>query len=110
MNVTKTGAKCSQLPTGNSRAEGSPQKDSAEHESYAGAHDSERIAENNVTNANKSRERLLEAILGRDNMNKAFKRVRSNKGTHGIDGMTVDELLQYLKENQFIEIYLLNLI
>ena len=99
MNVTKTGAKCSQLPTGNSRAEGSPQKDSAEHESYAGAHDSERIAENNVTNANKSRERLLEAILGRDNMNKAFKRVRSNKGAHGVDGMTVDELLRYLKEN-----------
>ena len=99
MNVTKTGAKCSQLPSGNSRAEGSPQKDSAEHESYAGAHDPERITENNVTNANVSSEGLLEAILDRDNMNKAFKRVRSNKGAHGVDGMTVDELLQHLKEN-----------
>ena len=99
MNVTKTGAKCSQLSSGNSRVEGSPQKDSAEHESYAGAHDPERITENNVTNANMSSERLLEAILDRDNMNKAFKRVRSNKGAHGVDGMTVDELLQHLKEN-----------
>ncbi len=31
-------------------------------------------------------------------MNKAYKRVKSNKGSHGIDGMTVDELLQFLKE------------
>jgi RNA-directed DNA polymerase len=42
---------------------------------------------------------LLEKILDRDNMNKAFKRVKSNKGSHGIDGMTVDELLPFLKEN-----------
>jgi len=32
-------------------------------------------------------------------MNKAFKRVRSNKGAHGVDGITVDELLRHLKEN-----------
>ncbi|WP_235550992.1 hypothetical protein [Paenibacillus sp. Soil787] len=37
--------------------------------------------------------------MSRDNMNQAFKRVKANKGTHGIDGMKVDELLQYLKEN-----------
>jgi group II intron reverse transcriptase/maturase len=42
---------------------------------------------------------LLEKILSKDNMNKAFKRVKSNKGASGIDDMTVDELLQYLKEN-----------
>lgn len=41
---------------------------------------------------------LLEKILAPDNMNRAFKKVRSNKGSHGIDGMTVDELLPYLKE------------
>ena len=34
----------------------------------------------------------------RNNMNKAYKRVKANKrGSHGIDGMTVDELLQFLK-------------
>ena len=42
---------------------------------------------------------LLEKILSRDNMNLAFKRVKANKGASGIDDMTVDELLQYLKEN-----------
>jgi group II intron reverse transcriptase/maturase len=42
---------------------------------------------------------LLEKILHRDNLNLAFKRVKANKGSHGIDGMTVTELLQYLKEN-----------
>lgn len=42
---------------------------------------------------------LLEKILHRDNMNEAFKRVVKNKGSHGIDGLTTDELLSYLKEN-----------
>ena len=42
---------------------------------------------------------LLEKILSSDNMNLAFKRVKANKGASGIDDMTVDELLQYLKEN-----------
>ncbi len=42
---------------------------------------------------------LLERILSRNNLNNAYKRVKANKGSHGIDGMTVDELLQYLKEH-----------
>ena len=42
---------------------------------------------------------LMEKILAKDNMNQAYKQVVRNKGKHGIDGMTVDELLPYLKEN-----------
>ena len=42
---------------------------------------------------------ILEKILSRDSMNLAYKRVKANKGASGIDNMTVDELLQYLKEN-----------
>lgn len=42
---------------------------------------------------------LLEEILDPDNMNKAFKKVKSSKGSHGTDGMTVDELLPFLKEH-----------
>lgn len=99
MNVTKTEAKCSQLPTDERQKEGSPQKNSAEHEGYAGVHSSVRITENNITNADQSKERLLEEIIDRDNMNNAFKRVKSNKGAPGVDGIGVDELLQYLKEN-----------
>ena len=50
-------------------------------------------------NANGYGNDLLEKIISRDNLNNAYRRVKANKGSHGIDGMTVDELLQYLKEN-----------
>jgi RNA-directed DNA polymerase len=95
MNGTETGEKYSQLPTKG----GSTQKNSAEHEGYAGAYNPVRITENNTTDVNESKEGLLERIVSRDNLNEAFKRVKANKGSHGIDGMGVDELLQYLKEN-----------
>ena len=44
-------------------------------------------------------ESLLERILHRDNLNAAFKRVRQNGGAAGVDGMTVDQMLPYLKEH-----------
>ena len=40
---------------------------------------------------------LLEAILDRDNLNEACKRVRSNGGAAGVDGMSVYELEEWLK-------------
>ncbi|EGD50359.1 RNA-directed DNA polymerase (Reverse transcriptase) [Thermoanaerobacter ethanolicus JW 200] len=42
---------------------------------------------------------MLEMIVERRNMEAAYKRVVANKGSHGVDGMEVDELLPYLKEN-----------
>lgn len=36
---------------------------------------------------------LLEKILNKDNMNTAYKKVFSNKGAGGVDGVTVEELL-----------------
>ena len=44
-------------------------------------------------------ENLLDRIVHRDNMNEAVKRVIKNKGSHGIDGMQVDELRPYLMEH-----------
>ena len=44
-------------------------------------------------------ENLLEKIVDKRNFFDAYKRVVANKGSHGIDGMSVDELLPYLKEN-----------
>ncbi len=44
--------------------------------------------------------RLLEAMLYKDNFNRAYKRVKANKGAPGIDGMTIEEALPYLKEHQ----------
>jgi len=41
-----------------------------------------------------------ELVLNRDNLNQAYLRVYRNKGSQGIDGMTVYELLDYLKENK----------
>ena len=43
--------------------------------------------------------KIMEAICDRENLNKAYKNVLKNKGTAGIDGMTVDQLLPYLKEH-----------
>ena len=45
-------------------------------------------------------ENLLEAILDRNNLNKAYLKVKRNGGSAGIDGMTVDEMLPYLKEHR----------
>ncbi len=42
---------------------------------------------------------LLEKILSKDNMNAAYKRVCANKGANGVDGVTVEELGEYIKEN-----------
>jgi len=43
---------------------------------------------------------LLEDILHRNNLNAAWKKVKDNKGAAGIDGMSVDEMLPYLKEHR----------
>ena len=42
---------------------------------------------------------LLEAILNRDNMALAYKKVIANKGAGGVDGIGVEEIDAYLKEN-----------
>lgn len=41
----------------------------------------------------------LERILSRENLLLAIKRVITNKGSYGVDGMTVYELRQFLKDN-----------
>ena len=41
--------------------------------------------------------RLMEEVCERENLKAALQRVRGNKGSPGIDGMTVDELAGYLK-------------
>jgi len=42
---------------------------------------------------------LFEKILDRHNMNRTYKKVKVNKGSHGVNSMTVDEILQHLKQN-----------
>ena len=73
---------------------------SAEQKEYAEVFDYSKIAEKSGAITNYWTENLLELILRKDNLNKAYKRVKANKGKGGIDGMEVDELLPYLRENQ----------
>jgi RNA-directed DNA polymerase len=42
---------------------------------------------------------LMEEVLRRENLIKAYHKVRANKGAPGTDGMTVDDLKPYLKEH-----------
>ncbi len=42
---------------------------------------------------------IMEEVLTRNNLNKALKQVISNKGCAGADGMTVEELPEYLRQN-----------
>ena len=43
-------------------------------------------------------EQLMEAVVARENMFRAYEQVVSNKGAAGIDGMTVEQLKPYLQE------------
>jgi RNA-directed DNA polymerase len=42
---------------------------------------------------------LLSQVLARENLQRAWKRVKGNKGSPGIDGMTIEETPDYLQEN-----------
>jgi len=42
---------------------------------------------------------LMEQVVERSNLARALKRVRQNQGSAGIDGMTVDELVPYLRDH-----------
>lgn len=97
MNVTDNEIKYCQLQIASIEAlEGSLQKDTAEQERYARVCDSSKITENNIANTDLLESDLLERILDKHNLNAAYKKVKSNKGVGGVDGMGVDELLPYL--------------
>ena len=74
---------------------GCPQRDSAEHEEYVGARSADGRKTEEADGAD-----LLERILSRENLNRAYKRVKANKGAPGIDGMTVEDALPWLREHR----------
>ena len=73
---------------------------SAEQKEYAEVFDYSKITEKSSVITDYWTNNLLELILRKDNLNKAYKQVKRNKGKGGIDGMQVDELLPFLRENQ----------
>ena len=78
------------------REESCLQRDSAEHKGYVRAHRSF----NRIWKERDSAEPdLLGKILDKDNLNRAFKRVKANKGAPGVDGMTIEAALPWLREH-----------
>ena len=60
---------------------------------------SETLTAKRMNESPANHEQLMEDVCERENCLQAFKRVKSNKGSAGIDGMTVEELPGYLKEH-----------
>lgn len=75
---------------------GCPQRDSVERKEYVGAR-SVGIRECGERDGATD---LLEQILDRDNLNRAYKQVKRNHGAPGIDGMTVEDALSWLQEHK----------
>lgn len=94
MKVTKNEIKDRQL-----HIEDYLQRVSAEQKENAEVSAHSRIAENNDIITDFQTDKLMEEILQLENLNKAYKKVKSNKGAGGVDGMSVDELLTFLKDN-----------
>ena len=72
------------------------QRDSAERKGYVRAHRSF----NRIWKERDSAEPdILGKILDKDNLNRAYKRVKANKGAPGVDGMTIEETFLWLREH-----------
>ena len=65
----------------------------------AGREETESFPTVNDPESSASTNRLMEEVCERENLKEALRRVKSNKGSPGIDGMTVDELSGYLVEH-----------
>ena len=70
------------------------QRDSVEREEYDKALSTDRQEAKEQNGAE-----LRERILDRENLNRAYKQVKSNKGAPGVDGMSVEDALPWLREN-----------
>ena len=64
----------------------------------AGREEPESFPTVNAPESPASTNRLMEEVCERENLKEALRRVKSNKGSPGIDGMTVNELPAYLVE------------
>lgn len=76
------------------------QNDRSETEGYAGAQTVIGMVENELAEVQLTPTRMMEYILTPDNLNRAYKQVKANKGSCGSDGMGVEELLPYLREHK----------
>ena len=77
-----------------------PQRDRTESERYGGVQTFMWMTEDNIVEVPFDKEHVLEVILSPDNLNKAYLAVLRNKGCGGIDKMSCEQLLPWLKANK----------
>lgn len=77
-----------------------PQKNRTESEGYVGGQTYIWITENNLTDNDRLGYGMLEFILSPTNLNAAYRQVKRNNGTGGVDGMEVESLKDYLVGNK----------
>ena len=77
-----------------------PQRDRTASEWYAGVQTFMWMTEDNIVEVPFDKEHLLEIILSPLNLNKLYKAVVRNSGSGGIDKMSCEELLPWLKANK----------
>jgi len=65
----------------------------------AGREETESAGAMNGTESPASTNRLMEAVCERENLKAALRQVRANKGSPGVDGMTVIGIKDYLKQH-----------
>src|ERR1022692_3357575 len=65
----------------------------------AGREETETLPVVNDPESPASTNRLMEAVCERENLKEALRRVKANKGSAGVDGMTVGGIADYLKQH-----------
>src|ERR1700735_1507836 len=65
----------------------------------AGREESESLRTTSVPESPAGTDRTMEEIVERENLKNALRRVKANKGAPGVDGMTVDQLGDHLKQH-----------
>lgn len=83
-----------------SRVNDWPHRDRTESEWYEGVQTFIWMTEDNIVEVPFDREHLLEVILSPHNLNTAYKAVVSNKGCGGVDKMSWEQLLPWLRSNK----------
>src|SRR5215467_8825121 len=65
----------------------------------AGREETESSGAMNGPESPASTNRLMEEVCERENLKEALRRVKANKGSAGVDGMTVGGITDYLKQH-----------
>jgi len=65
----------------------------------AGRKGTESFGATNGSESPASTNRLMEEVCERENLKEALRRVKANKGSAGVDGMTVGGITDYLKQH-----------